>query len=277
MKHPAWRWSALLTALVVLGAAPAADPYDLVRQGNVAFARGKYQAAHDAYEAAGGRIPDPGLTAFNKAAALYQLEEFREAELHYRYCLEDAVGPRRARALFGLGTALLRQYPERGADVLREALGAYAACLKEQDLDPDLAGDARHNRELAKLLLAQAPPPEKGPTERTPQGGNQEKKGRHEKKSGDPQIARTQQGTERPDPRKMGTPVQPEAGQDPIRTDQQPPGGAGLPPLPDQARLSSLSAHDAEAHLEQAVDRIGRDRRAQRYRTIRAPAGAMDR
>ena len=76
---------------------------ELVRQGDAAFERGDYSAAVDLYTRAEDAITDPGLVAFNKGAALYRLalaaddeasrrQWFREAELHYRRCLEDAVG-----------------------------------------------------------------------------------------------------------------------------------------------------------------------------------------
>src|SRR5262249_32613746 len=105
-----------------------------------------------------GRITDPGLAAFNKAAALYQAGLYRDAELAYRCCLEDASGARRTFALYGLGTALVQQGRERGAEVLREAIRAFQACLRQPDLSAELADDARHNLELAKLLALTIPP-----------------------------------------------------------------------------------------------------------------------
>src|SRR5262249_22202407 len=152
-------------------AGPSADPYELIRRGNAAYAEGRYEAALALYEQAGSRITDPGLAAFDQAAAHYQLEQYREAERHYRYCLEDAAGPRRARALFGLGNSLLRQRSLRGAEALEQAIGAYAECLRQEDLDAELTDGARHNLELAKLLLAQLPPKK----EPHPPDGNQPK------------------------------------------------------------------------------------------------------
>src|SRR5713101_7133385 len=110
----------LLVAVPALAATSV--PEDLLRRGNALYERGDYVGAAAAYAEAEARITDPGLAAFNKAAALYQKGLYRDAELAYRCCLEDAVGPRRTFALYGLGTALVRQGRERGADVLREAI-----------------------------------------------------------------------------------------------------------------------------------------------------------
>src|SRR5262249_34994376 len=145
-------------------------PEDYVRQGNAAFDGAEYQAAVDLYARAEERTTDPGMVAFNKAAAQYRLAAqpdndrrraalYREAEQSYRRCLEDADGLRQAQALYGLGNSLLQQGGERGADVLREAVRCYERCLAHPDVAavPDLADDARFNLELAKLLLLQAP------------------------------------------------------------------------------------------------------------------------
>ena len=87
----------LLTALFLVSAAPLADAEALVRQGNAAFAKGAYTSAVDAYTKAEEHIADPGLVAFNKGTALYRLGRYRDAELHFRRSMEDAVGRRRAR------------------------------------------------------------------------------------------------------------------------------------------------------------------------------------
>ena len=76
---------------------------------------------------------DPGLVAFNKAAALYRLGRFREAELHYRRCREDAVGARRAKLLYDLANCLVQRAGEHDAEALAEAIHLYDECR----LDPN--------------------------------------------------------------------------------------------------------------------------------------------
>jgi tetratricopeptide (TPR) repeat protein len=267
--------SLLLLAVALLGAGPGADPYELVRRGNAAYAEGHYEAALRFYEQAGSQITDPGLAAFNQAAAHYQLEQYREAERHYRYCLEDAAGPRRARALFGLGNSLLQQRDARGAEVLEQAIGAYAECLREEKLDAELADGARHNLELAKLLLAQLPPKK----EPSPPDSGQPKNGSNRKTrpEDDPRLAHSQSGAERPDPRSPGKAVKPDDGPKPIPTNERAPGQGTLPPVPDKGELVRMAPEDAARHLDLAVSRIAEDRRTYRYRAARAPgSGVLD-
>src|SRR5205823_10558028 len=112
---------------------------------------------------------DPGHVAFNKAAALYQLGNYREAERHYRCALENAPEPRRTNARYGLANCLVHEGQDLGAASLQEAIELYELCLRREGLDPDLATDTRHNLELAKLLWleAQAQPTER-PSEQEP-------------------------------------------------------------------------------------------------------------
>src|SRR5204863_9313767 len=128
------------------------------RQGNEAFARQRYEDALELYEKAELRSADPGLVAYNQAAAYYRLGRYREAEHHYGRCLEDDQAPplRRARAAFDLGNALVHQAADSNADQLAQAVAAYRTCAAEPAADRDLRSDARHNLELAQLLLQKA-------------------------------------------------------------------------------------------------------------------------
>src|SRR5262249_45410188 len=62
-----------VVVLVLLGAAPAADPDALLRAGHAAFARGDLAAAAALYEQAEQRTTDPGLVAFGLAAVRLRL------------------------------------------------------------------------------------------------------------------------------------------------------------------------------------------------------------
>src|SRR5262249_11514153 len=127
-----------LLGLFLLAAAPGATPEQEVRQGNAAFTQEEYAAAVECYTRAEDGTDDPGLVAYNKAAALYHLAasvdrsrgtaQFREAELHYRRSLEDATGARRAGALYGLGNSLVQQGDAPGTRGLKEAIRCYEQC-----------------------------------------------------------------------------------------------------------------------------------------------------
>jgi tetratricopeptide (TPR) repeat protein len=261
------RWIPALLALLVISAAPSADVEELVRRGNEAYARKDYAAAVALYAQAEAQATDPGHVAFNKAAALYEQGEFRQAERSYRCALEGAAEPRRSQARYGLANSLVRQSRELGPKALREAILLYDQCLRENDNDPDLATDARHNLELAKLLWleaqARADRPEEAPGEDT----NPKPPEPAGKK---PETGGPDKGIGRPDAGDERVRVKPEPGTQPTPTNEQPaPGKGTLPPVPDDVELPPLSAEDASAHLGEAAAKIARERHTHRKQTAK--------
>jgi Ca-activated chloride channel family protein len=248
--------------LLSISAGPLDPVEDLVRRGNAAFTQEKYQDALKWYELAEERSPDPGLVAFNKAAALYRLERFREAESHYQRCLEDGQIPafRKARGLYDLGNSLLKQADERDVRLLERAVRSYRAALHQASDDPSLLESARHNLELAKLLLLQAKknaPPNHDPAHKQEDQapGNGHKTGGPENHVPDPTL--TGDGK-----RKGGKMLDKSAsGQKGQPTKETMPGKGTLPVLPDQDELAPLSPQDVDAYLEQIARRIQRERR----------------
>ena len=243
---------------------------EMIRRGNAAYERGDYDAATSAYTEAESRITDPGLAAFNKAAALYQKGLYREAESHYRCCLEDAEGLRRIQAWYGLGAALLQQGRERGADVLREAIRCYEECLRQPGITPELADDARHNLELAKLLLPLVPPKSSEKPNDKPEEHEDRPKPpeRHEipDQAGMQQFGKgkADRGAEK---KRIGR----EQSKDAEQGDEGTQGAATeLPPVPDQDELAQMSREDAQEHLRRAALRILSEQRAhQKERRMR--------
>jgi Ca-activated chloride channel family protein len=262
---------AALAAVCLVSAAPLPEVEALVRAGNAAFDRQEFDAALEHYKRAEALSPDPGLVAFNKAAAYYRLEQYREAELHYRRALEDdaAPDPRRARAHYDLGNALARQAGEQDAALLGEAVAAYRAALAEPGADVDLQKDVRHNLETAQLLWlkAKARQPESPPD--TPDGSE---KPRPKPKAGGPDE--TKQAGDGSDT-------------DPDGTEQEgPEGPAGKRPskharagplrhLPNDERVVPLTAEEVRAHLERNAERIARERRDY-YQQRPAPGAGKD-
>jgi hypothetical protein len=259
-----------LLALWSKGALPAPD--DLVRHGNAAFERGDFATATDSYAQAEDRTHDPGLVAFNEATVLYQLGQYREAELRYRRSREDAVGTRLARLLFNLGNCLLQQDQGRGPARLREAIKLYQQCLEHPDADANLVEDARHNLELARLLYLKAKAGKEGSEEANAEENPEDPRSNGNKDERDGLMPESAN----PDPRGRPGSSADAAGDAKAaaaRADQSPPPGKGnLPPVPDQDDLVSLSPEDAAAYLKQAAVRILRDREEYRRRPIPAPA-----
>ncbi len=171
------RGVSIVLAAVALCSISAADHPEaelLVRQGTDAFARQQYEEAIQYFERAERVTLDPGWVSFNKAAAYYRLERYRDAIDCYRRSIEDDRMPpeRRARAYFDLGNALV-QYGSGQPQPLAEAVASYRACLLEPKLPASLRSDARHNLEIAQVLWLKAiqfhekdsnPPRKKDPT-----------------------------------------------------------------------------------------------------------------
>jgi len=266
-------------AMAAVAAAPVLRPDDLVRQGNAAFARGDFAGAVELYARAEERTLDPGLVAFNEAAALYQLGRYRDAELHLRRCQEDAGGSRHARVLYNLGNCLVQQARGRNSQRLRQAIRNYEQCLELEDIEPELAADARHNLEVARLLLQQAKSSRDNQSDSSEEQGGatpQPEDQRNDVKPGGDQAMTTlPNGTD-----KAGQAVN-QAGERnpaPSKTGQPPPPGKGnLPPIPDEDELTEMSPEDAALHLKQAAARIVQDSRAYRERAVPAPpANVLD-
>jgi tetratricopeptide (TPR) repeat protein len=255
---------AVLTMPLALHLWGTVVPEELVRRGNAAYERQDFGTATAVYTEAAARITDPGLTAFNKAAALYRRGLYRDAELHYRCCLEDATGLRRTHALYGLGNALLQQGHDRGADVLREAIRRFEECMRQEALDADLLDDARHNLELAKLLLLQVPPKSKDtPESRQDEIENQP---RPQDRQDDSASGLDPNGMGAMDPRGERRRLDRQLGQNTSQTDESSPGASKqLPPIPDQEQMAPLTREDAENHLKHAAARILSEHRAHQH------------
>jgi hypothetical protein len=238
---------------------------DLIRQANTAFLRGDIDEADHLYAAAEVKTTDPGLVAFNRAAVLFQIGDFREAELHYARVLADAACPseRAARANFNRGTCLLRR--GGSAAVYRSSIACLELCLKSPAADEPLKADARHNLELAKILWNESrktsskpespndlPPPEESQNNPPP------------KTSGDEQQPEAQ---ENGDGSKGGANSKPMMQQNAVptpgaKTNPTPtPGNApNLQPLQDTNTPQPLSPEETREHLKRTAERLKKDR-----------------
>jgi Ca-activated chloride channel family protein len=255
-----------MLALGLISAAPAKKAEDLVYQGNVAFERGDFAAAVDFYTRAESRVEDPGLVALNKAAALYRLGRFREAELYYQCCREDASGDRLVRVLYDLGNAIVQQAQDRDAKRLAEAIGYYEECLRRGGAASDLAEDMRFNLKLAQALLARARMAKDQPTSDNPnssESSNARDRTNDSRQGGNVSPgAPDSRGRERAVADRSGDPLR-----DPASSNQPPPPGVGnLPAIPDQDDLAPLSSQDTTAYLDQVAARVMRERKEHRQR-----------
>ena len=123
--------------------------------------RGDCARAVDCYREAARQGVDPVRIAHNLGVALYQVQRFQDAEEQFRD--SAAAGDlSAARAAYDCGNCLLHEalpaQQPTSAELLAKAAAQYQACLAQQEGisgAESLFEDARHNLELARLLLAQ--------------------------------------------------------------------------------------------------------------------------
>jgi tetratricopeptide (TPR) repeat protein len=273
----------VLAAIGLVSASPNEDAEDLVRRGNRAFAEGRYDEAAALYQRAEPATTDPGLVAFNKAAALYSHGQYAEATRHYWLCLGDAgsrieqrlrkhagkdlplalqssAGPRLAPVLYNLGNCLLKRSDGTDADLLEQAAILFDHCLRLDWGGRRFQADVRHNWELAKELLRLHPrPPRRDQTNREKEGS---------KPSQPEQTPGSEKGDDGNDPEKAKNGAAPDPdekvgpGDNAQETEETTPGKGNLAPLPDSDQLRGMTPAEAAAYLRQAVERILGERRA---------------
>lgn len=267
-------WWLFIALLLVIGATPADDAWRAVHAGNDAFERGDYAQALNAYSKAEERITDPGLTALNTAAALYRLGRYRDAEIHYWRCLEDAAGLRRARLLYDLGNCLVRQSQGRDSALLDRAVRAYEDCLREPLATESLQDDARHNRELAAQLRQKSKLRDKDP--QTPTTQEQDQAAQHQSPTA-PTRADARREQQNPNGKNARAPMS-ESGNEAegASNERRVPGTGNLPPIPDSDELTTLPPEDARAHLRKATARILDDRKKHQQNANRPTRNVLD-
>jgi Ca-activated chloride channel family protein len=255
-------------ALVLVSAAPPTTKNvprspvdDLIDKGNAAYAAADYPTALKWYEQAEERSLDPGLVAFNKAAALYRLERYAEAARHYQRSLEDRQAPplRQARGYYDLGNCLVKQAGPADAKILEQAVHSFRDCLALQPDDSGLVADARHNLELATLLWLKAR------TAARDNPANNDSKEEPNPKDGKED---TQPGMQKGKEKGIGTKEEKVGkspdGQEPDKGQKKASMPGKIVNLPDNDKLVPLPPEDTAALLEQAAQRILNESRADR-------------
>jgi tetratricopeptide (TPR) repeat protein len=145
----------LAMGLVLLGLAChlARQPEDRLGDADRAYRQGEYARAVELY-----RQSESSRAALGQGAALYRLQRYPEAAGAYEHAAGSDEHRRRARAAHDHGNCALQQACLEGSrdpGLLARAIMDYRDCLQHAPLaDAEgLRADARHNLELAKLLL----------------------------------------------------------------------------------------------------------------------------
>jgi len=151
-----WRLCAgLLAFFPWFGTDQAAE--QAVREGNVLYQSGSYDAALDRYTAASSALPDAAVIPFNQGNAWFQKRDYDRALESYLAALTTEDPKLKSRAKYNIGVVKFRQ--SLGAlaalsDALPLAQVAVQYLRESLELDPD-QDDARYNLELAYQLLHQ--------------------------------------------------------------------------------------------------------------------------
>jgi tetratricopeptide (TPR) repeat protein len=254
-----------LCAVAAVGFTPRqGTPVDLLRAANAAVRKGDAAAADLLFQHAEERSDDPGLIAFNRATLAFSLGDYRGAELDYLRCLEDRAIPpqRRVQALYNRGVCLV----SRGGDakLLRAAVSCFEQCLDAAPADGQLALDARHNLELAKLLWNEARAKEQTPPTPNEQF-DEEPPGTRPQEPNAEELANDPTGTEqRNGNTRTPRPGSQQAKGNPPQTpgsNQQQPGAGTAPVVSDDATPQKLSPEDTTRLLDRAEARLRAARR----------------
>jgi tetratricopeptide (TPR) repeat protein len=258
--------SILAASLLALALGAPENPTDLLRKASAAYSQGDFVSAIELLENAGDRIQDPGMVAFNKAAALYRMGEFRSAELHYRECLEDAEDSRLACTLYNLANCLVRENGAQDPTGLTQAIDLYVRCLEQPSTTAMLASDARYNLELAKLLLKNAKTDSSQRLNAHPPVQDDRAAGTNSDEALRGTDDRGRQG--------LSDNGQPKSGSDRLQgervSDRRPRAGKGnVPPIPDRPDQPPLSVDEARKRLKEAAERIAGEAREHRLRSVR--------
>jgi Ca-activated chloride channel family protein len=270
---PISRLACLPLLALLLSAAPLPSVDAWLRQGNDAFERGHNSAALRFFEQAEEFAPDPALVAFNKAAALYRLERFEDAALHYQRCLEDNTIPagRRSWAYFQMGNACLQESKGTGRPHLERALDAYRACLQMEESVAEVRMDARHNLELARLLwLKTLPNPEDPPRGDDLKSQNATPMNPYMKKDDRSNGLGAGKSDE------PGSPDSPDSGKGDAPNKSKKAASGPLTVLPDSDELVPLSPGETDAHLTGVAQRILQERRQYRRHAVLVPENVKD-
>lgn len=245
------------TGLLAIAAHPT---HRFVHRGNEELAANRAEQALIWYDKAVERTPDPGQVSFNQGVALATLGRYREAELHFRRSLSDVEGDRRIRALYNIGTCLIRRGVGRERQALQDAITALEQSLSLASGDDAMRNDIEQNLKIARDLLGQAPPESKSTaSEReNSQGPTQP----------DTKTAPSSPSDAASDASPKGLAKLSKAGvskgKNGRETNQPPPPGKGnLPTLPDNEVVEPIAPEDLAVYLERANERITADRKNQ--------------
>lgn len=148
------RGGVVLSAGLAL-AAVGAGPVSLVDQGRKAYEAGRFDEALAAFSEAAEGAPESPWPRYDRAATLYQLGRFAEAEADYLLARANADGALRTKIDYALGNAAA------ALGRFEEAIARYDACLASGARGPGLA-EVRRRASGNRAYVAERAP--RGPS-----------------------------------------------------------------------------------------------------------------
>jgi hypothetical protein len=241
-----------LWLIMVMLCLAAEERVDLLQAGYRAYQHADYATAIDHYEQAQRQSSDPGRLAYELGCIQAEAGRYTDAALSFTRCMEDAIDLQRARAAYGLATALThvgnQQRSQRAVATLQSALQAYDMALREVNSltlsEPSLKADLEANRSIAQALLAEKQkdppePPEEQPVPTPPTNALDQNPGND---SGNRATHMNRNNTSAP-------------GKDQGDSDTNP-GRGNLPPLPDAEQTPPITPEEAQRRLADLMKRL---------------------
>jgi len=135
----------------------AGSPGKLVKKGNAAYARGKYDDALAAYEEATVEVPESPYIHFNKGAAFYRKGDYAKAtDLFENAALKSRDTKLEARSKFNLGNCSFREAERQKDSNSKKSLASCEQSVRHYqqalELDPELR-EAAENIEVVRLIM----------------------------------------------------------------------------------------------------------------------------
>ena len=258
------RTCSILLGLLAAQPAGAVSPDGAVRQGNVLYDAGNFDAAAQQYDAAVQALPDAAAVHFNLGNALFKQQRFDAAVEHYARALKTvAPGPAglEGRLKYNLGNVAYQRALQALPDAqqalphLQSAMTYYRDSL---EVDPQQR-DTRYNLELAHTLLRQLQQQQPHSAEASRSEPSQPSDSQQANAPADQQNV-AQAG---------GGPTQPQGGSDTAAADR---------PNPALRNARVLSPEEA-AHMLRSIHERAReaDRQRRQWRRTGGPGKPVDR
>jgi tetratricopeptide (TPR) repeat protein len=152
------RRSLCICIAILISSSALSNPSKLFREGNKAFAAGKFDDAVNAYQAAAADAPESAEIYYNLGSAQYRAGTFEEAQASFEYAAAlDGTDTLRSQCWYNMANCMMKtaetfreSEPQAAVDYCRQASWLYRTALQyKADFD-----DAAYNLEMSQRIAA---------------------------------------------------------------------------------------------------------------------------